>query len=264
MAFTNRWAIRDVATASFYDLVTGDLKVRLNSLTMSSIENSSVVVYAVGGSGAPKVVGFSGTRAAKFTLQDCLFTNDMIGIMTGNPVITGATPVIQSDTLTVGTNAATLNFTPNASGAILSLNRLNVDGTLGAKLSYVPSAPAANQYSITGKALSFFAGDLTSGSSIFATYNTLSGTDTKQIKVSTNKFAGSYKLVLDVLVTDFYLKSLFSAQIVVPTAKIEDTFKLEMKMDGAPSLFDIPMEALKSANSTDFYTMNIFDSAELA
>lgn len=54
MAVTNRWAIRDVATASFFDQVTKKLKARLDTLKQSGLENTSDTVYTQGGSGNPK------------------------------------------------------------------------------------------------------------------------------------------------------------------------------------------------------------------
>jgi hypothetical protein len=264
MAMTNRWAIREVGIASFFDTVTGELKVKLDTLKMSGLDNTSAVVYASGSRGNPKLVGFSGSRAAKFTLQDALFTNDMIGMLTGNEVVTGAASIIKDDVLTVANDTATLSLTPSETGALLSVNKLNADGTKGDKLTFVATAPTANQYSVTGKTLTFASDALADGSKVQVYYYTESGEETKQIRVSADKFAGSYKLVLDVLVRDAYTKKDFAAQIVVPNAKIEDTWKLEMKPDGDPSVLDIPMEALKPSNSADLFTMNIYDEADLA
>jgi hypothetical protein len=264
MATTNRWAIRDVATASFFDLTTGKLKVKLDSLKSSGLENSSEVTYVMGGSGNPKILGFSGSRAARFTLQDALFSNEMIAMMLGTEVETGAVPIIVNDVLTVTSNAATLNYTPTAAGALKSVNLFLADGTLGDDFAYTASTPTTGQYKVTGKALSFFTGDIPTGSKIIAYYETTTGVDTKKMTAQTNKFAGSYKLVLDVLVRDVLTKSDYAAQITIPSAKIEDSFNLTMAPDGDPSVLDIPMEALAVPGSKDLYTMYIFDESDLA
>jgi hypothetical protein len=264
MATTNRWAIRDVATASFFDLVTGKLKVKLDSLKTSGLENTSEIVYVQGGSGNPKLVGFSGSRAARFTLQDALFSNDMIAMMLGTDVVTGAVPVTVNEALTVTSNAATLEYTPTTTGALKSVNKLLADGTISDPLIYTASTPTTGQYKVTGKSISLFAGDVATGGKILAYYETTAGADTKQLKAQTNKFAGSYKLILDVLVRDFFTKQDFYAQIVIPSAKIEDSFNLTMAPDGDPSVLDIPMEALAVPGTKDLYTMYIFDESELA
>ncbi len=261
---TNRFAIRAVATASFFDLVSGSLKARLDGLKTSGLENSASVVYSMGGAGNPKRVGFSSDKAVKFSLQDCGYEPTVIGMLMGNPMVVGATPVIHSEELIVASDSVSLTYTPNASGAIVSVNAVNTDGTIGDSLSYVASTPTATQYSITGKVITFEAATFADGKKIRVYYNTLSGTGTKQLVNKTDKFAGSYKLVLDVLVRDEYSATDYAAQIVVPKAKIEDNWKLDMAATGDPSTFDIPLEALAASGSTDLYTMNIYDEDDLS
>lgn len=51
MANTNQYAIRDVALATFYDLVTGKALVQLQNLKSSGLENNADLVYVRGGRG---------------------------------------------------------------------------------------------------------------------------------------------------------------------------------------------------------------------
>lgn len=264
MAVTNRWAVRDVATASFFDLNTGKLKVKLETLKMSNIENSAETVYASGSSGNPKLVGFSGGRAARFILQDALFSNEMLGMLLGNDVTSGAEDVTRNNVLIVNSDQVTLPYSPSSNGALISVNKLLFDGTLGASFDYVSATPTANEYSVTGNVVSFEAGALDDGDKVLIYYQTAGSPDTKKITASTDKFAGSYKLILDVLVRDYHLKKDFAAQITVPNAKVEDNWNVNLQPDGDPSVLDIPMEALKPSDSTDLYTMLIYDEADLA
>lgn len=264
MSVTNRWAVRDVATVSFFDLVTGNLKAKLNTLKMSGLENSASTVYSVGGSGNPKLVGFSGDRAAKFTLQDALFTNEVLGMLLGNDVSTPSTPVVtRNEDIVVLSDKATLTYSPSTTGKLISVNKLNADGTVGTPLKYKATSPSATEYSITGKEITLGTGSVADGEEIIVYYKTASSTDTKQIKATVDKFAGSYRLVLDVLVRDAFTKKDFCAQIDVPNAKIEDSWNMEFKPDGDPGVLDIPMEALKDPKSKDLYTMTIYDDEDL-
>lgn len=264
MAVTNRWAVRDVATASFFDIETGKLKVKIDTLKMSNIENTAETVYAVGGSGNPKLVGFSGGRSARFVLQDALFSNEMLGMLLGNEVTSSAKNVIKNEVCVVSGDAATLTYTPASSEALVSVNLLHADGTVGTAFEYVASAPASNSYTLSGKTVSFASGEIPDQSKIIVYYETAASPDTKEIRASSDKFAGSFKLVLDVLVRDYHLQKDYAAQITVENAKIEDNWNLNMQPDGEPSPLDIPMEALKPADSHDLYVMRIYDEKDLA
>jgi hypothetical protein len=262
MTVTNRWAIRDVATASFFDQVTKKLKARLDTLKQSGLENTSDTVYTQGGSGNPKTVGFSGNRAAKFTLQDAHFTNELIAMLLGTEVITAATPVRTNDTLTVASGAVTLQHTPVSAGKLISVNKYLPDGTIGESFDFKVSNPSTGEYSVTGKTVTFASGDIVDDEKVIVYYNTMSGPDTKGIRAQTDRFAGSYELVLDVLVRDILTKKDYAAQITIPSAKIEDNWSMAMAPDGDPAVQDIAMEALAVPGSKDLYTMYIFDEAD--
>ncbi|ASA22756.1 hypothetical protein [Paenibacillus donghaensis] len=264
MTVTNRWTIRDVATASFFDQVTKKLRARLDSLKQSGLENTADTVYAQGGSGNPKLVGFSGNKAAKFTLQDALFTNDLIAMLLGTEIITAATPVTVDNILKVTGNSVTLDYTPITTGALVSVSKYLPDGTVGESFDYKSASPTAGEYSVTDKVVTFATGALIDGEKVIAYYKTMAGSGTKQLKAQTDKFAGSFELILDVLVRDVLTKQDYAAQITIPSVKLEDNWSMAMAPDGDPATQDIVMEALAVPGSKDLYTMYIFDESDLA
>ena len=265
MATPNRWAIRDVAIASFFDLTTGELKLKLDTLKTSGLENTSSIVYAMGGRGNPKLVGFSSDKAAKFTLEDAVFSNDLLAMLTGNDIVEGITKVQHSEVVPVTTNSATLTYTPSAAGALISVNKLNADGTKGKAITYAASTPTTDHYSVSSKTLTFGSSTFAAGESALVYYYTNSAADAKKIRNTTDKFAGTYRLVLDCLVRDIFYKKDYAAQIEVFNAKLDDSsWNLAMANTGDPSTLSIPLEALKSPTSTDLYTMTIFDESDLA
>ena len=64
-----RWGIRDAGIAHFYDLVTGKLVVSLPTLKTSGLEFTGETVYARGGYGNPKIIGFSSNREGTLTAR---------------------------------------------------------------------------------------------------------------------------------------------------------------------------------------------------
>lgn len=259
MSTPNQYAIREVALASFYSLTTGKILVYLQNLKSSGLENSADTIYARGGRGNAKIVGFSANREAKVNLEDCVFTNEAIAMMTGNNLTTGAKNIYKREELTVGTNAATLSKTPV--GDLIGLYELNADGSNGTEITLTASTVATGEYDITAKDITLFAGDYTSGDKLVAYYKIATDATAKTITVSSDKFAGSFRLVLDCLVRDAYTKSDYQAQIEIPNCKMEDNWSLTMAAEGDPSTFTMPIEVLKPASGTDMWTMVVYDEA---
>lgn len=260
MTTPNIWAVREVALATFYDLATGKAKIQLTNLKTSGLENTAETVYAKGGRGNASIVGFSGNRGGKVTLQDAVFTNEVIAMMTGNDIKAGEANLYQREVLTVAANKASLQFGPvNAGSGLISVYELNEDGTHGEEVLFAPSTAAAGEYSLSGKTLTFGADDLADGARVVAYYQAKSSSDAKTITVSSDKFAGTYKLVLDCLVRNTLDEQDYAAQIVINKAKMEDGWKLQMASTGDPAAFDIPLDILKPADGTELYTMTVYD-----
>lgn len=266
MSAPNVWAIREVALASFYDLAKEKAIIQLQNLKSSGIENSGETVYAQGGRGNARIVGFSGNRSGRITLQDAVFTNEVIGMLSGNGIIDGSATIHKRDVKKVQGNKIVLDHTPTnvTSQGITGVYVLNADGTHGKELTFVASTLAAGKYTLTGKEITFNTGELPAGTEVVAYYTANTGADSKKITVSSDKFAGSYKVVLDCLVRNVVDEKDYAAQIVINKAKMEDNWSFSLSSEGDPSVLDIPMEILKPVNTTEMYTMTIYDQEEVA
>ena len=248
MATPNRWAIRDAGIATFYDLTTGKPVVTLRTLKTSGLETSGETVYARGGFGNPKLVGFSSNREAKLTLQDAIFDNKALAMLTGNDLIEGATAVSRTEELLVKTNKITLTATPKGK---VYVYKVEADGTMGEELS----ASEASSKDVTVTA--------SDNTKVMAFYSTTTDATAKTLKVTSDQFGKTFRVVLDCLVRDEFTKSDYAAQIEIPNAKFEDSFNLSMAVDGDPAVLHLNMEVLKSPTSTDMWLMKIYDEDEL-
>lgn len=264
MATPNVWAIREVALATYYDLATNKARIQLANLKSSGIENTGETVYAQGGRGNARIVGFSGNRSGTITLQDAVFTNEVIAMMSGNDIKTGAKSLYQRDVQKVLDDEIELQFNPvGATNGLISVYVLNPDGTHGEEITFTSGTLSAGQYTLTGKAVTFNVGEFPDGTEVVAYYQVNTGTDAKTITISSDKFAGSYRVVLDCLVRNVVDEKDYAAQIVIHKAKMQDNWSLTMASEGDPSVFDIPMEILKPVNTTEMYTMTIYDAGDL-
>lgn len=262
MTTPNRWAIRDAGIATFYHPVTGKPITTLRTLKTSGLETTGETVYARGGFGNPKLVGFSGNRESKITLQDAIFDNKTLAMLTGNDLAEGAAAVNLIENVKVQSDAAALDKTPV--GIPFGVYELNADGTLGDEIEYSSSVPAAGQYAITGKNLTFFEGDLADNKVVAVYYGVTSDASSKKLKVTSDAFGGTFKVVIDCLVRDEFTKKDFAAQITIPNAKFEENFNLSLAADGDPAVLDLTLEALKDPVSADLWSMLIYDEDEIA
>lgn len=264
MTTPNVWAVREVALATFYDLKTGKARIQLTNLKTSGLENTADTSYAMGGRGNARIVGFSGNRGGRVSLQDAVFTNEVIAMMSGNDIKTGTANIYQREVIKVAANKASLAFTPlNATNGLISVYKLNDDGTHGEEIAYSSSTVSAGKYTLSAKQMTFNTAEFTDGAEIVAYYQAASAATSKTITVSSDKFAGTYKVVLDCLVRNTVDEKDYAAQIVINKAKMEDNWSLSMASEGDPSVFDIPMEILKPVNGTELYTMTIYDQDAL-
>lgn len=213
-------------------------------------------VYARGGRGNAKLVGFSSNREARITLEDAIFDNEAMAMLTGNEIKTGKKIIDLNEGQAVTSNKLTLNKTPK--GAIVSVFAIEPDGTNG--VEYTLGTPATNEkeYSVVGKELTFHA-DVANGKQFRIYYKVETDETAKTMRVTSDAFGGTFKVVLDVLVRDEFTKDDFAGQLIIPNGKFEDNFNLDLAADGDPATVTLPMEILKSPISTDMWELVIFD-----
>lgn len=225
MATPNRFAIKEAGIATFFNLSTGKAVVTLDTLKTSGVETTGETVYARGGRGNAKLVGFSTNREARITLQDAIFDNAAIAMLTGNDLVAGVKKVDRNEIGSVTSSKLTLAKTPQ--GALVSVFKLNADGTNGAE--YTLGTPATNptEYSITGKEITFNSG-VVNGTQFRVYYQVNTAIDAKTIKVTSDSFGKSFRVTLDVLVVDQHTKQAFQGQLRIPNAKFEDNFSLSL------------------------------------
>lgn len=261
MGAPNRWAVREAAEATFYNLQTGDAIVTLKTLKMTEVQTTGETSYARGGRGNAKLVGFTSNREAKVTIQDAIFDNLALAMLTGNTIEVGAKEIemIHEVVVPVG-GEVTL---PKNIKTLRTVYKLASDAmTNETKIEKVALTPALNEFSLAGQKLTFHTGLV--GSKVRIYYSTMTDATAKTIKVTADRFGGSFKVVCDVMVRDEDTKQDYFAQFIIPNAKIEDDFSFNFSPDGDPSVLDIPLEILKDPRSADMWQLVIYDEEAIA
>lgn len=208
------------------------------------------------GIGNAKLVGFSSNREAKITLQDAIFDNAALAALTGNDITTAATTVDLIHEANISASITTVTL-PAKVKSITTVYLLDTDGVTNKTiLTSAVAAAKGSKYSLAGQTLTF-AEDTAMTVRIY--YKADTDATAKKVKVTSDKFGGTFKLVLDCMVRDEFDKKDYQAQITIPNAKVEDNWKFESAADGDPAVLDIPVEVLKSPTSTDMWYMTIYD-----
>ncbi len=248
MAAPNRWAVREAAEATFYDLGTKLPKVTLRTLKMTEVQTTGETVYSQGGRGNAKLVGFSGNREATVSLQDAIFDNAALAMLTGKEIVTGARELQKFYETTLTDLTIELPFTPVA-GSLLVYPIEN--GAMGTAI------PLTTGYTVATKVVTIVSGAAI-GDKVRVYYKTSVG-DAKTITVTASDFGGTFRLVCDVLVKDEETSKVYYAQFIAPKAKIEDEFTFSFSPDGDPSVLDIPLQILKDSASDNMWELVIYD-----
>lgn len=263
---TNTYAIQKVFTIRAFDLVTGECLGQFKDLKDSNLSVNSELVYAQGGVGNPKIVGFGHSKTAMLTANNALVDFGTAGIILGStPVVGTNTNLTITDVLTVTTNAATTTYTAlGTAGTEIKFAYLkNADGTLGTKFTQA-ATPSTGKFSYTvgTKALAFFAGDVTSGAEVVVFYKATAGATTRTIADKINVFAKQVKVVADTLVTNTCDGTEYGAQLVIHKAQTSNNMELALSADGAPTVQNVEFDALKSCTSNNLFDLIVFDSTE--
>lgn len=260
MSTPNRFAIREVAEVTLYSLTSPyNAIVTLKTLKSSGVETKSATVYARGGRGNAKIMGFSSDKEATVTLSDAVFDTAVLAQLTGNAITTGATTI---DLIYDGTVPAGKTITvPKKIKSITSIYVLDTDGVTNKSL--LASATAGSEvkgtsYSISGQVITT-AEDTNTKVRVY--YKADTDATAKVIKVTSSSFGGAFRLVMDCLVRDELTQADFAAKLVVFNAKVNDDWKIDMKSEGDPSPLDIPIEVLKNPSSTDMWQLIVYDES---
>jgi len=264
----DRYGIKEVADVTFYkikdDGTKGDPVLYLDTLKVSTIEQTAETVDARGGKGNPKLVTWDYGKEITVNIEDALFSAKSMAIMFGNGTVTSesganvfvertamvrATTTKLPDYLTVDVYDATdgskrtklymgsEQTAPQGSvkfnDQITLVKVFNEDGT---ELKGESSA------SITTAAL-WQGATATAGNKYFVVYKVKA--TTKTISVSADTFPGTYYVQ-----GDTYCRSDVNGddqffQFIIPKAKMTSENTITLEAEGDPAVFNMNLTVLR-------------------
>lgn len=254
MSVYDLYGIKEVADVTFWDTVTGAPVLYLDTLKVSTIEETAEQTEARGGKGNAPLIIWDYGKEITLTLEDALFSMKSMAIMHGvNEIKTNDNTVVKTSKFTTGAAPITQSapteecepteectpVLPSFDGSILVPAWVN--DLAGVNVEYYnvdidPSAPidASNlQYNTTY--IAKWVQNVTAGPK-------------ETISISSENFPGTYKITGDTYARNQATGKDEFFQFIVPLAKVNPEQTITMQADGDPSTFSMTVRVLRPAD----------------
>ena len=238
----SKFAIKEVADVTFFDIETGKPVIFFDTLKVSTIENESETAEARGGKGNGTLVTWNYGRTATLTMQDALLSMDSLSLLAGNEVVTTGFTLSGREKVTVPVGGKiTLPNIPTT-GKVISIYK-TVGGVLTEEVVINGTTVTRVGSEITG----LTAGDIVS---VFYEYDAPVGA--QMVKFTSDAFPSTYRVVGDTIVRDQATGKDKVAQFLIPKASLQSGFSLSLDVEN-PAVFDFNLNIMKEADSQDLY-----------
>ena len=267
----DRYGIKEVADVWFYEKdekgAPSAPVLYLDSLKVSTIEQSAEVVDATGGKGNVKLISWDTNKEVTATFEDALFSVKSLAIMFGGRV---------QDNTTEDSSTGAFSTTQEVLKSV-GANSVELTGTTGAEKWKVP---VGKHTVYVGKALAtYFKYDKKEdGEAIvvpvkksavsdkddfdFMTFDLLDATTSDgadamtkglEITIDASTFGGTYYITGDTYARNYQSGKDEYLQFIIPKGKVSsEDLSLTMEADGDPATFSMNINVLRDGDGTMF------------
>ena len=257
----DRYGIKEVAAVTFYEIDAngqpGAPVLYLDTLKVSTIEQTAETADARGGKGNPKLITWDYGKEINVSIEDALFSSKSMAIMFGNGTVAQNQTDKVSRTVMLrvtGTStAATNNFfvadIPTDKGAerkkVYMQASAESDGVTYANSGLTITRMTTEDGNDIPVVTDNWATALKTyvGQKIFITYT--ANAVTKTIVVSGDSFPGTYYVVGDTYARSDVDGSDQFFQFIIPKAKVTSENTITLEAEGDPSVFSMNLTVLR-------------------
>lgn len=241
---SDTYGVKEVADVTIFDL-SGKPFLFLDTLKMTTVENTAETVDSRGGRGNSKLLSWDYNRDANVQMQDALMSMKSLSLLTGNNVVTGVANVHKREVAiaVAGTSGATKVVLENAPiKSTVSVFKLNDQATI------------VEFTDVSLKEITFSSTKVTAGDQIVVYYQFASTDKAETITISADKFPPYVKVVGDTVIRNAKTGVDEPFQMVIHKAKINPNFTLTFQADGDPSVFDMNLTVYRRNEDSDMIT----------
>lgn len=220
MGILDLYGIKEVADVVFWDTTTGNPVLYLDTLKVSTIEETADQTEARGGKGNPPLIIWDYGKEITLTLEDALFSMKSLSVMhNGTAAVNASVSAIErGGKFTTDANASI----PTAVASLSGLTIFGEDGTSVASASV--TANTTYLYSYT---------------------QAVSAGAAEQITITSEDFPGTYRITGDTYARSQKTGKDEFFQFEVPLAKVNPEQTITMQADGDPSTFSMTVRVMR-------------------
>ena len=214
------YGIKEVADVAFYDIATGAPVLYLDTLKVTTVEETSSSASANGGKGNSALIKWDFGKEITLTVEDALFSMKSMAFMHGAKIhrYGSADPKSRNKVLRTAKVVATAAQKPTG------------------------FAEGAKFYDESGKeATSTF----TKGETYLVTWEETIENGLETMEVDADSFPGTYKIVGDTYARNYKTGKDEFFQFTIPMAKVNFENTITMQADGDPSTFSMTLSVLR-------------------
>lgn len=242
-----KYGIKEVADVMFYEIddtgAAGAPVLYLDTLKVSTIEQTAQEASANGGKGNPPLIIWDYGKEITVTLEDALFSAKSMAIMFGNGKVASDRSSLKK----------TIAWTAVGSDATAPTV---FEGPQGKKYA-VPSTGVVT-YDATGSSTTTF-----SQGQIYYTVFDMAVSDVGEIEVSANSFPGTYYITGDTYARSDVTGNDEFFQFIIPKAKVQSGNTITLQAEGDPSVFNLNLRVLRPANGGAMMKLVKYDMTEI-
>ena len=265
----DRYGIKEVADVTFYKIDDNgqpDYPVLyLDTLKVSTIEQTAESADARGGKGNPKLISWDYGKEINVSIEDALFSSKSMAIMFGNGTVTfNGSEDVKRTVMVRLTDAGklpdyfTADIYDSAEGAVrkkVYMQNKKPDGVeysvSGVSIEYltkeagekITKATFTGDASADATAWTNFTDATLAGQKVFVTY-TVKAT-TKTITISGDSFPGTYYITGDTYARSDVTGDDQFFQFIIPKAKVTSENTITLEAEGDPSVFNMNLTVLR-------------------
>lgn len=233
-----RFGIKEVADCTFYEINNdgspGKPVLFLDTLKVSTIEQTAETVYATGGKGNARLIGWDFGKEITLSLEDAVFSPKSMSIMFGDGTVkTDMTSIRKTLLVTVTSSGLPTTWTdPNGTIRVIPAKATSENDTDGKTI-------------VTDEVGNFVAGSPTEGERVFMTFDVpIVG---QVIEVNANSYPGTYYIT-----GDTYARSEVTGrdeffQFIVKKGKVTSENTITLEVEGDPSVFNMTVDVLRDS-----------------
>lgn len=249
----SRFGVREVADVTFYNIDSGKPELFLDTLKMTNLENTAETSYARGGKGNPRLLAWDYNRESTMTIQDALLTPRSLGIVSGKAVQSGSTEVYKRERLEVDSDyKIELDKEPIEDSVYVYISN---DGYEHEEELTKGDSSNTGEFDLNEKEITLNEDDVSEGDKVLVYYKYETDDDAITIKINSDTFPGYYLVIGDTVVRNEKTGEDEPFQLIIPKAKVQAEFNIEMEAGGDPAVFDFNLDIFKSDEDTNMVKM---------